>query len=176
MTKKIIGGAALSLFGLAFIFLGIMFVMASGEKMSRLGTGIILLIFGLTFLIFGIRLFRAGIAVSPSKIKERILKLAARNHGELPEDVLTGEIGKSDILDFALQSMINSGMAGKTLRKGRTFYLFSEFNMTLVVKQCPYCGNDYPVRDDIEACSSCGGDLKISVEKMRGKSDSYSMD
>ncbi len=176
MTEKIIGGAALIIFGLALIVLGMMFVIAAGEEKNRFMTGMILSVFGLSLLVMGIRLFRAGISISPGVIKERILKLAGRNHGELPEDVLSGEMGSSDTLDFQLQSMIDSGIARKTSRDGRIFYLFSQFNMKLVVKQCPYCGNDYPVRDDIEVCSSCGGDLKLSVERMIGKDDSYSMD
>jgi hypothetical protein len=176
MTRKIIGGAALFIFGLALLLLGIMFIIVSSERGSRLVTGVILAVFGLLLLLIGIRLFRAGISVSPAVIKEKILKLAGKNHGELPEDVITGAIGTSDTLDFQLQSMINSRIAKKTFRKGRTFYLFSQFNMELVVKKCPYCGNDYPVRDDIESCSSCGGNLKVSVERIKGKDDSYSMD
>jgi hypothetical protein len=29
------------------------------------------------------------------------------------------------------------------------------------IEKCPYCGSDYPVRDDIERCPRCGGDLKL---------------
>ena len=33
--------------------------------------------------------------------------------------------------------------------------------MNMVIDKCPYCGGDYPVRDDIERCPRCGGDLKL---------------
>ncbi len=176
MTLRIIGGAVLFILGLALLVLGIMFIIASGDEMRRIITGIILSSSGLLLLATGIRFYRKGISISPERIKEKILKLASQNHGELPENVIIGEIGKSDILDFQLISMINAGIAKKTFRDGQTLFLFSQFNMKLVVKQCPYCGNDYPVRDDIETCSSCGGDLKVSIERKMDEDNSYSMD
>jgi len=30
-----------------------------------------------------------------------------------------------------------------------------------IIEQCPYCGNPYPVRDEITACPVCGGDLTM---------------
>ncbi len=176
MILRIIGGAVLFILGLALLLLGIMFIIASDNEKRRVITGIILSPFGLLLLVFGIRFFREGLSLSPQRIREKILKLAAQNHGELPENVIMGEIGKSDILDFQLISMINSGIAKKTFRDGQTFFLFSQFNMKLIVKQCPYCGNDYPVRDDIETCSSCGGDLRVSIERKVDEDNSYSMD
>lgn len=176
MTQKIIGGSFLSLFGLAIMVLGMMFIIASDKQKSRFAIGIILTMFGSSLLIMGVRLFRAGISLSPAKIKEKILQLAGKNHGELPEDIIIGEIGKSDTLNYQLLQMIKSGIAKKGFRNERAFYLFSQFNMKLVVKQCPYCGNDYPVRDDIETCSSCGGNLKISIQRIGEGDDSYTLD
>jgi rRNA maturation protein Nop10 len=43
-------------------------------------------------------------------------------------------------------------------------------------KKCPYCGNDYPVRDDIEKCPACGGDLKVNRSMLAKGGEKYSMD
>ena len=34
--------------------------------------------------------------------------------------------------------------------------------LNMVIEKCPFCGSVYPVRDDIERCPRCGGDLKHS--------------
>jgi rRNA maturation protein Nop10 len=48
--------------------------------------------------------------------------------------------------------------------------------MKMVLKKCPYCGNDYPVRDDIERCPTCGGDLKLHRTALAQDEKKFSMD
>lgn len=176
MSLKIIFGSTLSLVGIFTSLLGLMFVMATGEKQSRIIVGIILLVLGIIILIFGLALFRKGIRFSPEGIKKRILKLAKMNNGELPEDVITADLGNSDDVKFQVQVIVSSGIASEQLINNRTVYVFKDFQMKLVMKECPYCGNDYPVKGDIEKCPSCGGDLKMNKKNMTEKDEKFSLD
>ena len=75
MTLKIIFGSILSIVGILSSFLGLMFLISTGDKQSRIIVGAILLIIGIIFIIIGVMLFRKGIRFSPQGIKKRILKL-----------------------------------------------------------------------------------------------------
>jgi hypothetical protein len=58
----------------------------------------------------------------------------------------------------------------------RRVYRFEDVQAKLVLKKCPYCGNDYPVRDDIERCPTCGSDLKLQRTALAKGEDKFSMD
>ena len=48
--------------------------------------------------------------------------------------------------------------------------------MNFIIKKCPYCGKDYPVRDDIEICPLCGGDLKLHRSAIARAGGAYGTD
>ena len=98
------------------------------------------------------------------------------NNGELTEEAITAELDDSDDVKFQLNDLVKLGVAKESLRNGKTVYQFENLQVKLVFKQCPYCGNDYPVRDDIQQCPSCGGDLKMHRSAIAGKNEKFSMD
>jgi len=67
-------------------------------------------------------------------------------------------------------------VAEERIRDNRRVYVFESFQVKLVLKKCPYCGNDYPVRDDIERCPSCDGDLTMHRTALAKGEATYSMD
>jgi rRNA maturation endonuclease Nob1 len=42
--------------------------------------------------------------------------------------------------------------------------------------KCPYCGKEYPVRDDILKCPACGGDLKATQTMLANNKNAKSVD
>jgi rRNA maturation protein Nop10 len=48
--------------------------------------------------------------------------------------------------------------------------------MKILIEKCPYCGTDYPIRDDIERCPRCGGDLKLHRSALARNEKKFSMD
>ncbi|MCP4136631.1 MAG: hypothetical protein GY754_37015 [bacterium] len=176
MTGKVIAGAALSVVGILSSVLGILFLIASKSVPSRATIGIILLGSGVVELIFGIRFFRQGIEASPAGMRRRMLKLAAKNNGILWKDTILAEFGDSPDVEFRLNELIASKTAEKETRDNGTCYIFPALQMRMITKVCPYCGNDYPIRDDIESCPSCGGDLKMAGSKRSGSGELFGMD
>ncbi len=176
MTLQIILGALLSVAGALASVLGILFLIASHGIPSRLVAGFILGSAGLALLVAGVIMFRRGLRTSPGGIRREILRLAKMNNGVLAEEAVIGALGTSDTVRFQLADMVRRGIALERTKDNRLVYHFEDFQANLVLKKCPYCGNDYPVRDDIERCPSCGGDLKMHRTALARGEESFSMD
>ncbi len=128
MILRIIIGTAIIVGGLYMLVNGVIFVITSGDESNRFLYGVMLLLGGITAGIAGMFLFKEGVPLSPETIQKKIFKLAAIKKGEVPEEVIRGEIGSSDTVDSELNSLINAGRVKKTVKDGRTYYIFSEFN------------------------------------------------
>lgn len=176
MNAKIFIGAFSSVIGLPGAVLGFLFLAAARGDSSRQATGIILVAAGIFLAAGGIFLFLKGMAMRPAGIRARLLKLARRGNGELTPEEITAALGDSDAVRAEMNIFLRSGLAKETVKENRKIYLFSDFQHHLIMKACPYCGNDYPVRDDIERCPTCGGDLKLKSETTSLEDDPWYMD
>ncbi|MBN2078730.1 MAG: zinc ribbon domain-containing protein [Spirochaetes bacterium] len=176
MTLQVILGALISVAGFLAAGLGVLFLIASHGIASRLIAGFVLGGAGIAAFALGVIMFRRGMRASPGGIRKEILRLARMGNGEVTEEAVTGALGSSDTVRFQLIDLVRSGVARELRKDNRTVYLFEDFQAKLVLKKCPYCGNDYPVRDDIERCPSCGGDLKMHRSALAREDTSYSMD
>jgi hypothetical protein len=175
MTSKIFYGTFLLIAGILHSGMGLLFLIASSDNSTRLYTGIILIAAGTLLMIAGYRLFRKGMITRPGAVEAAILKAAAKKNGRISEEALIAETGIRDLTIFELNKMVSSKRASRETSAQGTFYTFPEFQFDLKFKACPYCGNDYPVRTDVERCPSCGGDLKITGSTVSGD-DRFSMD
>jgi len=176
MNAKLFFGSLLSVIGILAGGLGFLFIAASSSEPARFGRGVAFLVAGGLMLLPGIFLFVKGLAALPGAIRARILKLARRRNGEITEEQVTGEIGSSDAVTAEMNLLVRSGLAKEMVKEGRKHFIFSDFQHHLTMKACPYCGNDYPVREDIEQCPSCGGDLKLKKQGSSGGDEPYYMD
>lgn len=173
---QIIAGALLSIPGAGGIFLGAMFLIASAGISSRLYAGVFLLTAGAALLAAGIVLLRRGFRSRPGSARASILRAAAKQNGVITAEILYAETGRSEAVEFELASMLRSGEASVKTDRDEKIYSFPALQFKLKFKKCPYCGSDYPVRENIENCPSCGGDLKIVSEKSPQGDDKFSMD
>lgn len=175
MTSKIFYGAFLLITGILHFSIGLLFVIASSESNTRFLTGIILLGAGIMILLAGYRIFKKAMITRPGAIEAAILKAAAKKNGRISEKAMLAETGIKDLTLFELNKMVSELRASRETSAKGTFYIFPEFQFDLKFKACPYCGNDYPVKADLEKCPSCGGDLKITGTSVSGD-DRFSMD
>lgn len=176
MAFKIITGSAFIITGLVSELMGLLFVIAAAGMTSRLIAAGIFFFSGLPLLIYGFKLFRLGMLLRPELIREALLKTAAMHHGELTKETITGAAGWNDIVIYELNDMIKNRIAKIEEKDGVSLYIFPEFQFKYVQNKCPFCGNDYPVRDDVQKCPSCGGDLKFLQVKSSSGKENFSMD
>lgn len=148
-------------------FLGIMFLIASSRSPGRVVPGIVLL--GI-MAICGIAAFKLA-RVSRERLVKELLKKAEKAQGTLSVQQVQGVTGLKryrDVVDY----LVEQGLAVINEEGSLTF---PGLGNRLVVMTCPYCGNDFPVRDDVQFCPSCGGDLKEEL-KETGKTGLFHMD
>ena len=176
MTLQIIFGALLSVIGILFSVLGLIFFIGSHGISSRIVSAGILGIAGIGVLVLGVVMFRRGSRFSPSGIRKELLRLSRMNNGEITEEAVVAALGKSDAVKVQLAAMVREGVALERMRDNRKLYVIENLQMKMIIKKCPYCGNDYPVRDDIERCPSCGGDLKLHRTALAQNEKKFSMD
>jgi len=175
MNGRIFLGAVLCVSALGLVLLGLLFLIASRSDGHRLPVGMAMLVAGLCLLAAGVTVFRQGIRQSPERIQQEILGLARRNHGEVSRETLDAALGSGDLVEQQVRALVERGVARQSSREGRRILVFPDYLLELVVKKCPFCGNDYPVRDEVEKCPGCGADLKISREKVSGPDDKVSI-
>lgn len=175
MNGRIFLGAILCLAAIGLTLLGILFLIAARSDSHRLPVGMAMLVAGICLLAAGVTIFRQGIRQSPERIQQEILDLARRNHGEVSREVIASAMGTSDLVEQQVRALVEKGVARPSLKEGRRILVFPEYLLELVVKRCPFCGNDYPVRDEAEKCPGCGADLKISRERVAGPDDKVSI-
>jgi len=176
MAFKIITGSAMIITGLVSELMGLIFVIAAAGMTSRITAAGIFFCSGLPLLIIGFKMFRSGMVLRPELIREAILKAAATHHGEITKDIITGETGWNDIVIYEINNMIKKRTAKIEERDGQTLYIFPEFQIKYIQNKCPFCANDYPVRDDVRKCPTCGGDLKFLQIKSSSGGENFSMD
>ena len=176
MAFKIITGSAMIITGLVSELMGLLFIIASAGMNSRIVAAGIFFASGLPLLIFGFKMFRSGMVLRPELIRNAILKAAADHNGEISKDVITGVTGWNDIVLYEINDLIKKRIAKTEERDGKPLYIFPEFQIKYVINKCPFCANDYPVRDDVQKCPSCGGDLKFLQIKSSSAGNNFSMD
>ena len=176
MTLQVIFGALLSVIGILSSALGLIFFIGSHGIGSRLAAAGILGTAGVIMFVIGVIMFRRGSRFSPAGIRKELLRLARMNNGELTEEAIIGTLGTSDTVNVQLAALVREGVASERMRDNRKLYVIENVQMKMVLKKCPYCGNDYPVRDDIERCPTCGGDLKLHRTALALNEKKFSMD
>ena len=97
----------------------------------------------------------------PALIQKELLKTAAENKGELTEEIISRTTGLDNIVLYELNDMIKKRTIKKEERDGQTYFIFPKFQPKYAINKCPYCGDEYQVREDVVKCPSCKGDLKF---------------
>ena len=61
----------------------------------------------------------------------------------------------------ARQALARLALRQVEVRDGTEHYLFPGLRQEKMIKQCPYCGNEYPLSQAGRTCPSCGGNLEV---------------
>jgi hypothetical protein len=165
MIYKIVTGTAMIVIGLFSELMGLLFAITYSGLTSRVIASGIFFSAGLPLLVFGFIIFKAGMVQRPTLVKKELLKTAAQNNGELTREIITGTSGWDNVVIYEINEMIKNKTIKEEERNGEIFYLFPKFQPKYIMNKCPYCGNDYPVRNDVLKCPTCKGDLKFLYAK-----------
>jgi hypothetical protein len=101
----------------------------------------------------------------PGALAARITALAEQNSGEISlAQVMSGLNVPADVATAAMDDLQQKGQCHLEPRGEKTVYVFPGLKEKRMVRKCVYCGSTFPVRDPLQKCPSCGGNLEL-VEK-----------
>lgn len=149
--------------GVLFLAGGLIFLCAAVENAVRLPLALALLLIGGGLVAWGSLRLRRAQQLSPDTLDDRITNLAAAHDAELTlAQVISALDVPNDAARTALAHLEANGLCHQERREGRTFYVFPGLKQTKVTRRCPYCGNEYSVREPLQKCPNCGGSLEIA--------------
>jgi len=169
-------GYVLTAFAVVLFLLGLIFLIASEGQSSRLVSGIILVIFASGTAFLGGSLLKKAFDLSPEQVKNAILALAKENNGYLTKESINAVLGPYPEVDMSIEAMVLDGSAVLDSSSLRAVYVFPDFLHEIVEKYCSYCDTRYPLRDPIQKCTQCGGDIVLKKSRIEKKGQIFSMD
>lgn len=171
-----ITGYVLIVLAMPICLLGLLFLIASQGIASRLITGFILLIIGSGICFVGAFLVKTAFSLTPNQILSSILNLAKVSNGYLTKEAIIAELGNYPQVDKAINDLLINQTALIDPGHIRTRYVFPDFLHDILIKACMYCSSEYPVRDPVQKCPQCGGDISLQKAKIEKSNEIFSLD
>ncbi|MEN6302194.1 MAG: hypothetical protein ABFD96_05675 [Armatimonadia bacterium] len=147
--------------GVLLALLGLVFLLAPG----RAGTGLIMLLIGGAIIAFSASRLRVMKNLSPEGVEQQLQAAAAASGGELTVTEAVALTALEDgVVRAGLERLLHKDLVRLERRDGSDYYIFPGLTETKMIKKCPYCGNEYPLKQAGRTCPSCGGNLEIRPE------------
>ncbi len=160
--KRVVAIIAIVL-SIPLLTLGLLFLIAAASEPQRLLTAAAFLALGTVPLAWGIVTLRRLAQTSPEALATGTVALARRLGGEVTVAQVQAEFRIAPSLaQTTLDSLCASGQAAAQAREGRTVYVIRGLQESLVVRRCPYCGSNFPVKEALRQCPHCGASLGLS--------------
>ncbi len=160
MNQGCLKGFALILLMLGALLglLGIVFLIAPGRAL----VGLVMLLIGGALIGFAASRLRTLQGTSAAGVEQHIMQVATDSNGDVTVGALTGQTGLDDsLIRDGLQRLLGKGLVQVEVRDGTEHYLCPGLRQEKMIKQCPYCGNEYPLSQAGRTCPSCGGNLEV---------------
>ncbi len=142
--------------------LGMLFLCAAIQEPKRLPLSLLLLAGGGALAFFSGRTLARERALSPARLAERITAQARVSDAEITLAQTIADLGAPhDAALAALDLLQERGEAYREFRNEREVYVFPGLLPSVVVRRCPYCGNNFSVKTPIHKCPYCGGSVEV---------------
>lgn len=153
---------ALSLASALLLAGGLIYLLAGLRQPRYLVVSLLLVATGAAMAIWSGRRWQRARQLAPQFLDARIVRLAAKQDAQV---TLAEVIGSLDVPEkharAALERMAADSLCHQETRDSGAVFAFPGLQESKVVRQCAYCGSTFSVREPLQKCSSCGGDLQI---------------
>jgi hypothetical protein len=156
-----------AVFVVSCVVLGValLFLCASVYEANRMIMAIALFIAGGAGVVWSGLSYNKWFHRQPGALAPRITALADQNSGEVSlAQVMSTLNVPADVATAALDDLQQKGQCHLESHGEKTVYVFPGLQERKMVRKCVYCGSTFPVRDPLQKCPSCGGNLEV-VEK-----------
>ncbi len=142
--------------------LGLLFLCAASVVPGRLPLAIVLLVIGAVGAGASALFYWRWTNLRPGALAVRITQLAAENNGEVTLAQAMSALGISETAATpAFQALIDKGQCQRERRGEEVLYIFPGLKEHKVVRRCVYCGSTFPVKEPLQKCPNCGGNLEL---------------
>ncbi len=160
-------GLALVVFivSILVLALGLLFFCAASVVPGRLPLALILLVIGVIGAGASAWFYWRRTNLQPDALAVRITQLAAENNGEITLAQAMSALGASaaDVTP-AFEELSQKNQCRRELRNDEVLYVFPGLKEHKVVRRCVYCGSTFPVKQPLQKCPNCGGNLELITE------------
>ncbi len=142
--------------------MGLLFLCAATEAPERIWLAIILLALGATGAGWSAYSYRKWLNMQPWQLATRVTSLAAQNDGELAlSQVMSQYSVPAPVATAALDELVNKGQCRREARADAVVYVFPGLKERKMIRKCVYCGSTFPVKQALQKCPNCGGNLEL---------------
>ena len=144
---------------------GLLFLCAAVAVPERFPLAIILLIIGAIGAGWSAFAYRKWSSVQPEALAARITDLAAQNDGELAiSQIMSAFDVSASVAQAGIDQLVAKRQCRAESRGTQTFYIFPGLKEQKVARKCTYCGSTFPVKQALQKCPNCGGNLELVKE------------
>ena len=151
------------LVGALMLGLGLLFLCASIRAPQRLILAALLIVIGGAGVAWAGTTWRRLSEIEPKRLADRIVE-TAKLQGKFETtaaEVVAELSAPAANVQAALEILQSRGDAVPEQRDDRRVYVFPNLKETKVVRRCPYCGVQFPVKQAITQCPNCGGNIEL---------------
>jgi len=160
--------AALIGLGVSAIILagGMLFLCAATRQPSRLLLAIILLVVGAGLAVFSGFTLRRLRELDPENLSDRITTLAEKTpEAEVNLSQVVAELQVPDESALAALNLLQQkNQCRVEVRDGQKVYVFPGLKEKKLVRRCAYCGSTFSVKEPLNQCPHCGGEVELVRE------------
>jgi len=151
------------LVGALMLGLGLLFLCASIRAPQRLILAALLIVIGGAGVAWAGTTWRRLSEIEPKRLADRIVEMAKlQGKFETTAAEAVAELSAPAAnVQAALEILQSRGDAVPEQRDDRRVYVFPNLKETKIVRRCPYCGVQFPVKQAITQCPNCGGNIEL---------------
>ena len=141
---------------------GLLFLCASTSVPERTPLAALLLVVGTIGAAATAYFYSRWYGRQPGVLATRITDLADRGGGEIAVAQVISELRvPASVAQAAMDDLVQKGQAHSEGRGGQILYVFPGLKERKMVRKCVYCGSTFPVKQPLQKCPNCGGNLEM---------------
>ena len=141
---------------------GVLFLVASMVVPERVVVAAALLVVGTIGAGATAYFYSRWYAHQPAILADRITDLAAQNDGEIAVSQVVSALNITVVAAQAgMEDLVQKGQAHAETRSGQIVYIFPGLKERMMRRRCVYCGSTFPVKQPLQKCPNCGGNLEL---------------
>lgn len=157
-----LGYLAILIFFSAIVGTGLLFLCAASVSPERMVLAFALLVVGVVGSGWTALSYSRWYRREPSVLAARITDLAAQGDGEVSlAQVMAALDVPAAVAQAAMDHLQQKDQCHLESRANGQVYVFPGLKERRMIRKCVYCGSTFPVREPLQKCPNCGGNLEL---------------